>query len=121
MVNSEDFEGKMIFIADQQAQFAVGMQHLREMHAETESIVARLAYATLEGFKDVNAKINALVDSHIRMEDAMLASHRRTEAARADSEREVSNALKKLAASQDRTEEELRQLFAKVDDRRKGE
>jgi hypothetical protein len=28
--------------------------------------VARLASVTLEGFKDVNAKINALVDSQIR-------------------------------------------------------
>jgi hypothetical protein len=31
--------------------------------------VARLANVTLEGFKDVNAKINALVDSQIRTDE----------------------------------------------------
>jgi len=37
--------------------------------AETGEIVARLANVTLEGFKDVNAKINALVDSQIRTDE----------------------------------------------------
>jgi hypothetical protein len=84
MTFNDNFERKMAFIADQQAQFAIGMQELRELHAEaekarahSESIVARLAYATLEGFKDVNAKIDGLVNSHIRMED----SHRGIEEA----------------------------------------
>jgi hypothetical protein len=31
--------------------------------------VTRLAHATLEGFKDVNLKINALVDSQIRTDE----------------------------------------------------
>ncbi|HVF23254.1 MAG TPA: hypothetical protein VM941_09270 [Pyrinomonadaceae bacterium] len=67
----EEFERNMAFISDQQARFAVGMQEVRERHAETEAIVARLAYATLEGFKDTNAKINALVDSQIGYEDRL--------------------------------------------------
>ena len=75
---NEDFERNMAFISDQQAQFALGMQQVREAQAEnekarahTEQIVARLAYATLEGSKDTNAKINALVDSQIRYEASM--------------------------------------------------
>ena len=78
MTYNEDFERKMAFIVDQQAQFAVGIQELRDLHAESEkaralseSIVARLSYATLEGFKDTKVKIDALVDSQIRGEDAL--------------------------------------------------
>jgi hypothetical protein len=33
--------------------------------------VARLANVTLEGFKDVNAKIHALVDSQMRTEESL--------------------------------------------------
>jgi hypothetical protein len=48
--------------------------------------VGRLAYATLEGFKDVNTKIDALADSQL-----------------------------KLTESQSRTDENLRNLIAVVD------
>jgi hypothetical protein len=95
MTYNEDFERKMALVAERQAQFAAGMQELRDLHADTgkahaaaEAIVARLAYATLEGFKDTNAKINALVDSSIRVED----SSRRTES----SHREIEEALREL-------------------------
>ena len=63
---NEDLERQMTFIIEQQAQFASDIQQLREAQAQTDQIVARLANATLEGFKDVNAKIDALVDSQIR-------------------------------------------------------
>ena len=83
-MNNEEFERKMAFIVEQQAQFASDIQKLREAQAETDQIVAhtaevvgqtgevvaRLANGTLEGFKDVNAKINALVDSQIRLNEA---------------------------------------------------
>jgi hypothetical protein len=66
----------MAFIVDQQAQFASDIQQLRESQsrtdqvvAQTGEIVARLANVTLEGFKDVNAKIDALVDSQIRTDE----------------------------------------------------
>ena len=62
---NEDLERQMTFIIEQQAQFASDIQQLREAQAQTDQIVARLANATLEGFKDVNAKIDALVDSQI--------------------------------------------------------
>ena len=92
-MNEEQFERRVEFIVEQQAQFASDMQQLRESQAQTDSVVARLAHATLEGFKDTlerfndtNSKIEALVDAHIR-----------------------------LADSQDRTDEELRNLIAIVD------
>ena len=66
-MNNEEFERKMSFIVEQQAQFAADIQQMRELQAQTENVVARLAHATLEGFGDVNAKIDSLVDSQIRL------------------------------------------------------
>lgn len=40
-----------------------------EIVSQTGEIVTRLAKGTLEGFKDVNAKINALVDAQIRTDE----------------------------------------------------
>ncbi len=75
-MSNEDFERKMAFIVEQQAQFASGIQQLREVQTQlqatqvqTEQVVARLANVTLEGFKDVNAKIKALVDAQIRSDE----------------------------------------------------
>ncbi len=82
-MSNEEFERKMGFIVEQQAQFASDIQQLREAQARTEQvvahsgeivaqtgeIVARLANVTFEGFKDVNAKIDALVDSQIRTDE----------------------------------------------------
>ena len=69
-MNNEEFERKMSFIVEQQAQFATDIQQLRELQAQTENVVGRLAQATLEGFRDVNAKIDSLVDSQIRLTEA---------------------------------------------------
>ena len=75
-MSNEELEIKMAFIVEQQAQFASDIQQLREAQTQTDQvvaqtgqIVARLANVTLEGFKDVNAKINALVDSQIRTDE----------------------------------------------------
>ena len=75
-MSNEELEGRMAFIVEQQAQFASDIQQLREAQAQTDrvvaqtgEIVARLANGTLEGFKDVNAKINALVDLQIRTDE----------------------------------------------------
>ena len=75
-MNNEDLQRKMAFIIEQQAQFASDIQRLEESQARTDQvvaqtgeIVARLANVTLEGFKDVNAKIDALVDSQIRTDE----------------------------------------------------
>ena len=76
MMNNEDLQRKMAFIVEQQVQFASDIQRLEESQARTDQvvaqtgeIVARLANVTLEGFKDVNAKIDALVDSQIRTDE----------------------------------------------------
>jgi hypothetical protein len=70
MMNNEEFERKMSFIVEQQAQFAADIQQMRELQAQTENVVGRLAHATLEGFRDVNAKIDSLVDSQVRLTEA---------------------------------------------------
>jgi hypothetical protein len=75
-MTNEDFERTKEFILQKQAQFAANIDQLREAQAQTEravahasevitqtgEIVTRLATITHEGFKDVNSKINALVD-----------------------------------------------------------
>ena len=73
MMSNEELERKMAFIVEQQAQFASDIQRLEESQARTDQvvaqtgeIVARLANVTNVGFNDVNAKINALVDSQMR-------------------------------------------------------
>ena len=85
-MTNEEFERRMEFILGQQSQFASDIQQLREVQAQTEQIVARLAIGTLERFDDVNAKINELVDSQINLNEA-----------------------------QSRTDESLRNLIAVVD------
>ncbi len=69
-MSNEDTERRIAFIIEQQAQFASDIQQLRELQAQTEHVVARLANATLEGFKDVNTKIDALLDSQIRLNES---------------------------------------------------
>ena len=96
-MNNEEFDRKMAFIVEQQAQFASDIQLLQESQARTEQVVAqtaaavdhtaaavaqsaetvgqvvevvtRLANVTHAGFTEVNAKINALVDAQIRTEE----------------------------------------------------
>lgn len=85
-MSNEELERKMAFIIEHQAQFTSDIQQLREVHFQTEQVVAQLANVSLEGFKDVNAKINALADSQIRTEENL-----------------------------DRTDENLRNLIAVVD------
>ena len=90
-MTNEEFERRMEFIVEQQARFASDIQQLQEAQArteqalgrteqalarteqivaQTEQIVARLANVTSVGFKDVTAKIDALVGSHIRLTEA---------------------------------------------------
>jgi len=71
-MSNEEFDRKMAFIVEQQVQFASDIQRLQESQARTDQVVAqtgeivtRLANVTHVGFTEVNAKINALVDSQI--------------------------------------------------------
>jgi hypothetical protein len=70
-MNNEEFERKVTFIVEQQAQFAADIQQLQAIQAQTENVVGRLANATLAGFNDVNTKIDALVDSQIRTDETL--------------------------------------------------
>jgi hypothetical protein len=75
-MSNEEFDRKMAFIVEQQAQFASDIQRLQESQARTDQVVAqtgeivtRLANVTHVGFTEVNAKINALVDSQIHTDE----------------------------------------------------
>ena len=70
-MSNEEFERKMAFIVEQQAQFAADIQQLQATQAQTESVVGRLANATLAGFNDVNAKMESLVDAQIRTDETL--------------------------------------------------
>jgi hypothetical protein len=92
-MNNEEFDRKMAFIVEQQAQFASDIQllqgsqaQLQESQARTDQVVAqtaesvgqmsevvtRLANVTHAGFTEVNAKMNALVDAQIRTEENLM-------------------------------------------------
>ncbi len=131
---NEEFERKMSFIVEQQAQFASDIQQLRESQTKTNQvvaqtgeivaqtgeivaqtgeivgqtgeIVARLANATLEGFKDVNAKFDALVDAQIRTDEHL----RRTD----QQQRLTDEQLRRTNESVGRTDETLQGLISVV-------
>ena len=69
-MTNEEFDRRAEFIVEQQAQFTADIQQLREAQAQTDQVVSRLAAVTLEGFKDVNAKLDALIDSQMRLAEA---------------------------------------------------
>lgn len=113
-MSNEEFQKRMEFLLEHQAQFASEIQQLRESQSalqtaqvqteqvvvQTGEIVARLANVTLEGFKDVNAKINALVDSQINLSEA---------------QKQTDDKFRELADSQKQTTEDLQKLIANVD------
>jgi hypothetical protein len=77
-MNNEEFDRKMAFIVDQQAQFASDIQLLQESQGQLQEVVGqmgevvtRLANVTHVGFTEVNAKINVLVDAQIRTEESL--------------------------------------------------
>ena len=99
-MHNEEFDKKMAFIVEQQAQFASDIQLLQESQAQLQqsqaqfqesqartdqvvaqtaevvgqmgAVVTRLANVTHAGFTEVNAKINALVDAQIRTEEHLI-------------------------------------------------
>jgi hypothetical protein len=134
-MSNEQYEKRMEFIVEQQAQFAIDIQQLRESQAElqaaqvrteqvvvqTGEIVARLASVTLEGFRDVNDKIDALVDAQIKTDEkinALADSQAQTDEKinlLVDSQIKTDEKFDALADSQMRTGEDLRNLIAVVD------
>jgi uncharacterized iron-regulated protein len=77
-MTNEEFEKRKESILEQRAQFAAGMQRLREAQAHTERVVtqaeetiARFESKMREGFKEGKAKINALIESQMQTENAL--------------------------------------------------
>ncbi len=118
------------FIIQQQAQFVTDIQKLSEKQDATREIVERLATVTLSRFERVNGdlsnlenKMAALVDSHIKLADAqkntderlnaLTDSHIRLADAQKITDEKMSALLDshiKLADSQKRTDERLSAL-----------
>ena len=95
------------FILQQQAQFNVDLQRLSESQTRTDGIVERLANATLRRFessegevRNLETKMEALVDSHIRLTDA----HERL----ADTHKETDERLNTFIATVERIISERR-------------
>jgi ABC-type transporter Mla subunit MlaD len=114
MMNNEEFERKMAFIVNQQAQFAVDIESLfaaqkltEQKLQESNDVVTRLAYVTNEGFKDVNAKINALIDSQIELRESQKQTDQQL--------KETGQQLKETGQQLKQTDLRLRKLTDTVD------
>lgn len=62
-MTNEEFDRRMEFIVNQQAQFASDIGRI-------EDVVGRLANASLSRFEDVDERIAALVDSQVRLTES---------------------------------------------------
>ena len=113
-MNNEEFERRVTFIINQQAQFAADIQQMRELQAQTENVVGRLAHSTLEGFKDVNAKIDSLVDSQIRLTIAQTHTDEGFKDVNAKIDSLVDSQIG-LTTAQTHTDENLKTLISVVD------
>lgn len=69
-MNNEEFDRRMEFILGQQAQFASDIGAMKDVVADIEGVVARLANASLSRFEDVDERIAALVDSQVRLTES---------------------------------------------------
>ncbi len=79
-MTNEDFQKKMEFIVEQQAQLVVNqeladerMTRIENLVGRIENVVGRLATASLERIEDLEGKMSALVDSQIRTDETLKA------------------------------------------------
>lgn len=77
-MSNEEMQKTMRFILEQQAQFTVDIQQLRESLAKTDGnvnqltqVIALLAAETKAGFQELRGSISALVDAQIRTEESV--------------------------------------------------
>jgi hypothetical protein len=128
----EDFDRKMEFIIEQQAQSVTRIGQL-------EDIVSRLANATLQRvetteervtkrFEDVEEQLAALIDSQIRLVEsqsrtdenlreqiaALVDSQIRSAEAQSRTDENLREKISKLVEAQSRTDENLREKFGKL-------
>ena len=120
-MTNQEFEKQMNLMAQQQAQFAADLERRRARDeefeqghkvwkVEIEDVLGRLAKVTSEGFKDVNAKINALIDAQIRTEDAQRKTDEQIRLV-SEEQRKTDEQLRLNAEEQRKTDEHLRRTI----------
>ena len=81
---AEETQRNMEFIVQQQAQFVEDIQKLSEAQTRTQGLVERLAVLSLGRFEKVESelesKMAALIDSHIRLADTQAQTDERLSA-----------------------------------------
>ncbi len=120
-MTNEELERKMEFIVEHQAQFASDIQQLGDAQARTEQnlvrteqVVSGLANVvdqglrvTQEGFRDVNAKIDVLVNSQIALTQAQSRTEENLKNTDAKIDALVDSQIA-LTEAQSRTDENLK-------------
>jgi chromosome segregation ATPase len=98
----EELERLMQFILEQQAQFSVNMDKVRERTAESDERLSRIEGIQENTARQIQHLGNALV--------ALTEAHERTRGELAESQAQTQESLRKLNESQARTQEALREL-----------
>jgi len=111
-MTDEERQRRMDFILEQQAQFAANMQKLEEADTRAgqrfdrlERVLKLALRAGGRERKDTRAKLDALIDSHIKLADAQAQSE---------------GAMRRLAEAQTHTDERLDALIDIVKEGREG-
>ncbi len=118
-MTDEERQRTMDFILQQQARFAANMQKLEEADTRAgqrierlERVVKLAIRAGVRERKDTRAKLDALIDSHIKLAD----SHVKL----TDAQAKLADAQVRLADSQTHTDRRLDALIDIVRDEREG-
>ena len=99
-MSEEEMRKKMEFIVEQQAQFTVDIQQLKELAAQADARMTRLENVVVRFANDTESRFSVLLDAQTRAEQRM--------AVLADSQAA-------LAGSQSRTDERLNTLINVVE------
>lgn len=117
-MTNQEFEKQMNLMAQQQVRFAADLERRRARDeefelshkawkVEIEDVLGRLAKVTSEGFKDVNAKINALIDAQIRTEDAQRTTDEQIRL-NAEEQRKTDEQIRLVSEEQRKTDDLIR-------------
>ena len=95
------------YLLDSQQRLQESQQKMNESRAETIQLLNRLAAATVKGFEDTSAKINALIDAQIRTDEKLTTL--------ADAQTRTDEKLSTLADAQTKTDGAVRNLTSLVE------